>query len=127
MVRSRAQKTRELSRSGWFNPSITCSASNTACGAIDCRKDVRGISKKLRHTISSEARLRRNIDVEPFRVSPFSRTELHMEIPQMQSEHDIFFVDSWTLDPQRTTITFETKVKWVVKVSGILTAVAGHG
>ena len=45
----------------------------------------------------------------------------------MQSEHDISFVDSWTLDPQRTTITFETKVKWVVKVSGILTAVAGHG
>jgi polyisoprenoid-binding protein YceI len=45
----------------------------------------------------------------------------------MQTETDISLLGSWVLDPQRTTITFETKVMWVVKVRGTLSAVEGEG
>jgi polyisoprenoid-binding protein YceI len=45
----------------------------------------------------------------------------------MQTECDIALVGSWVLDPRRTTITFETKAMWILKVKGTLSAVEGHG
>jgi polyisoprenoid-binding protein YceI len=50
-------------------------------------------------------------------------TEIARAEPQALSD----MTGAWTLDPRRTTIQFQTKSMWVLKVNGTLRATEGDG